>query len=576
MTTTPPAPQITTTLAPGVTTTPVIPDCFVMLRSGYVLDFTLLRPLNVHHFPTIGVDLYVCPTSATATPCGGGACNTNGSSLGNFVQSPTLLDDMVELRYTGGINGASTRIRFMCDMTKGLGSPNFVAINNNQYEFEWATALACADDVEPLECFIATANDSYYLGDLRLYGIGTNYQAYEVSQQVGRANYLYYINVCGPLITDVGQDLGDCRGAAACQLTVDRSHNIDTSSLFYNLGYPINEPTLDSHGNIVLQYTLPMANTGQMCKNSARRATTITFTCDPKTGVGEPVFDHEDTYCHYYFTWRTSFACPQSIHAGNISESQCTPVVSGINKVLNLTTVATTSFSMPLDREDGDVAPAGKYYLNVCQAPSGSHSKCPLGVGACVDFGDMVVSLGQLDTAAFTSSNGDILMTYSNGAPCIDAGLSSPNNDNSARLQTIVKLTCGNGIQKPVLQTVVGCTFHYSWSTPAACIATHPTVGPTPPPGGGGGGGGGSSGSSGGKSGSKGSAIAGGVIGALVAVVVVAAAVYYFRDPGRRYRVLKIFRRNKDPEYLYAPVALNEEEGDDEFAEEKDEELLPI
>ncbi|XP_024912478.1 cation-independent mannose-6-phosphate receptor isoform X2 [Cynoglossus semilaevis] len=375
-------------------------------------------------------------------------------SLGSFQSSPqkTTLGDDIRLVYSDGSFCVDKKTRFQTILTLKCkpgdleSAPILRTVSSDGclYELEWYTPAACVlSKTQGDDCRVEDAQAGFSFDLSPLTKVGGFYN-------LTRANYDYYINVCGPV------KVANCNEkAGACQ--------VEKSS--WNLG-EANSHLSYYDGLIQLSYT-----NGTAYNNLAhtQRSTLISFLCDPQAGVGAPEFQDEDKYT-YNFRWYTSYACPERPHECLVTD----PVTLEQYDLSSLTRSATSSNWPSMDMSDTENQ--RKYYINVCR-PINPVPGCDRHASVCqmkyiteqgvVKETVSVSNMGVSKRAPVIEAHNRLLLEFTDGSICTSEGV-------KLTYTTRIHLVCSRGTVSsgPRFLLYQNCSANFMWETSAACAIT--------------------------------------------------------------------------------------------------------
>ncbi|XP_051816613.1 cation-independent mannose-6-phosphate receptor isoform X1 [Acanthochromis polyacanthus] len=452
--------------------------CYVFDSDGKKHDLTPLIKVNDGYLVDDGddaIDFYIniCRSlnrPDKSCPEGSAAClitNQGSFSMGSPTSQLELVsDDSLRLQYEVSADSPrpeickehtpAVTITFTCPSSRHSGStPKMIAESNCRYEVEWVTEYACHRDyLESHTCKLTSEQHdiSIDLTPLTLSSGDIPYNAHSGNSD-GPESYIYYLNVCGKIPTDVcDSDLL----VSSCQ--VKKSSEASKVAGRYH-----NQTLRYSDGDLTLIYP-----GGSKCSSGFQRMTIINFECNETAsngGRGNPVFAGE-TDCTYYFNWETSFACVKE------KEDLLCRVRDG-NKHYDLSPLSRFPGSGDSDNWEAVDAKSAKsdsrYFLNVCHKviQSGGAAGCPVNASICaVDKNHGAISLGSfLSSPQKTKIGNDIRLVYTDGNFCVGK---------KTRIQTILTLKCkpGDLESAPVLRGISAdqCVYELEWYTAAACV----------------------------------------------------------------------------------------------------------
>ncbi|KAK3097797.1 hypothetical protein FSP39_013248 [Pinctada imbricata] len=396
------------------------------------------RPINL-----------IAGSTCPGGPVGGCQVSTKGSAYNlGYIQSKPVVSGIgaLTLVYTNGDlchkgkptqAHRSTRINFFC--SKEEHSPTFEEETPTcEYIFNWQTPAAC-----PIQRI--TGNNCQVTDPIYNYRFDlSSLRKATADYKVPFGEYVYQINVCGPLVNGIS----DCKGTGACQ-----TKPLDTNFNF-NAGKSTSTLVYDA-GEITLTY-----DSGKPChQNKFNRSTIITFLCDQsKSGKDGPTYINETSDCTYQFEWPTKLACPP------FKVEDCS-VTNSKGEQFDLTSLASTTNNL----EYIDSLAKKKYIFNVCR--SLVHKKkqtCPFNAAACIiDLNDHNATtryhnIGEVNDHQVVYES-RLQLHYVNGEPC---------NGGKEKTSTRIILECDKTAidTRPSGHFMVGqCEHHFVWASRAAC-----------------------------------------------------------------------------------------------------------
>ncbi|XP_058881252.1 cation-independent mannose-6-phosphate receptor [Acipenser ruthenus] len=390
------------------------------------------------------------------------------TSKGNFSvgwpkEALMLVDkDRLKLHYDGGTehkpdfcgeHTPAVTITFTCPSGRQEGNdPRLTAKTNCRYEIEWVTEYACHRDyLESSTCqFTSEQHDiSIDLTPLKLMPLSlTPYHA-ESTTSDGTIDYIYYLNVCGPVKGGGCED--DTGFISSCQVKAHGNSKI--------AGRYQNQTLRYSDGDLTLIYP-----GGSLCSSGFQRMTIINFECNKTAvndGKGVPVFTGE-VDCTYFFNWDTKYACVKEKE-----DLLCRVTDQKKHYDLSpLTRYSDLGNAHNWEALDSSVVERTQFYINVCHRvlQDGGASGCPEDAAVCaVDNTGKHTNLGKFVSTPEKDGN-NIKLVYSDGETC----------GGEAKIQTIITLICkpGDLESAPILKSSSsnGCLYEFEWHTAAACV----------------------------------------------------------------------------------------------------------
>ncbi|XP_036361842.1 cation-independent mannose-6-phosphate receptor isoform X1 [Octopus sinensis] len=369
--------------------------------------------------------------------------NTNKSfNCGKANSNLQFKEGVIFLNYSGGdkCHGGkferNTIINFVCNPSKGIGAPVYLAESKNcTYYFSWHTDLVCE---KQFRCTVIKGGQMFDLSPLVQMSGHHVAEGMAPSEDPGAS---YYINICRPLNPIYGSICPPL--ASVCETHVDENG--------VSLGSVSDVPYIDPNDQAV---TIHYKN-GAPCPNSKQnRSTIIKFRCKVGPSLGHPVLMDAIDSCTYIFNWETNLVCNKSAPD---APKHCV--------YKDTRTLIEYDFSS-LHNSDVNKIPAdpsGNFLLRVCGPVSGLSNNCKKS-GACyVDTNNHEVNYGNASDAVFSIDRNLISLTYQNGDPC--------SSEPGTRASTKILFLCNNtaGLGKPVLFEKTSCQLVFIWKTKFAC-----------------------------------------------------------------------------------------------------------
>lgn len=236
----------------------------------------------------------------------------------------------------------------------------------------------------------------------------------------------------------------------------------DHSHLRWSLGDISTQKMQYADGQLTLTY-----DHGTSCSNGLNRTTVILFKCDYHAGKGEPVFLTE-SYCFYFFSWTTKYACPPSRRTGTACRVES---ASGVRYDLSeLVRMENASNWVALDGESSN---SNKLiFINVCGQlmPRKETSQCDSGSAICMIDKGKVVSLGKYTDPPTLNQDNSIKLVYTQGSECKkDKGKSITRN-------STITFVCQPGdLESPpvlVSHTADDCQYQFMWKSGTEVLFT--------------------------------------------------------------------------------------------------------
>ncbi|KAB5540056.1 hypothetical protein PHYPO_G00096970 [Pangasianodon hypophthalmus] len=368
----------------------------------------------------------------------------------------------------------TSRIIFTCQKDTDLGSPEMMRQVDCMYVFEWPTPLVCPETVSAQGCKLQVSQLQYTFDLSRLSG----------DVQVPASSGTYKLNVCGSVTDKACKKSPVClvSGTSASSFGLSQAMSLNYSReeqaviMQYGGGDPC--PSVTTEGVVCVfpylfmnksysectedgradgrKWCSTTANYDKdhqwgFCSNvTAKRQSTVLFTCDRSVGHGNPQLLSETQACSSTFQWRTNVVCPPK-------KMECKLVSH--HQTYDLRTLS--SLTEPWKFSSTDKSDA--YYMNLCQEIHGGLTDCPEGAAVCRRRSrGKTETLGRVFTQTMGLTDGKILVNYTMGdAVC----------GNSKPAKTIVQLSCGSTVGRPKLlkEDTAACEFWVEWETRAAC-----------------------------------------------------------------------------------------------------------
>eukprot|EP00123_Amoebidium_parasiticum_P017322 comp23800_c0_seq1/m.41372 comp23800_c0_seq1/g.41372 ORF comp23800_c0_seq1/g.41372 comp23800_c0_seq1/m.41372 type:complete len:2646 (-) comp23800_c0_seq1:58-7995(-) len=344
------------------------------------------------------------------------------------------------LTYTGGekcaLNPAYNRsvlIMFTCKPF-ARGSPKFIGRSGEcQYQFEWATARACAqaDVVAGNDCKVTDPATGAIYDLSSLSSLGTLRSQSKIDQGLE-------FRICAPM--EEGKSV--CAGrVGACDIDTKR-----------NMGQPNNTLVL-SGGALTLTY-----DNGDKCGESKHYRTVVSLTCGVKEEAEVTLLRQGEHSCTAMIDVSTSLAC-----GNEKKETECSARDMD-GTVYDLSELAEVGFDWrALDSRENS---AFHYKIGVCRPLLMTPTPCTKGVGVCQVDSTSNGTTGH--NAGFgkggpTAKNGAISLLYEGGDSC---------HDGKFNRSVLLTFTClQDTVGTPVfVSETPECQYQFEWATDAACV----------------------------------------------------------------------------------------------------------
>ncbi|XP_051469304.1 cation-independent mannose-6-phosphate receptor isoform X1 [Apus apus] len=433
------------------------------------------------------------PIKDVNCPPGAAVCmvpvNESPVDIGRVTEPPKLNEAVNEVYITyksttpcqinSKLNYTSL-IVFHCSQGTSLGKPKMIQKLDCIFVFEWETPLVCPDKVKTLGCSV-TDEQLHYTFNLTSLS-GRSFEVFSGSNS-------YRVGVCSRA-ADLPQ--GTCKDGAVCltsesgassfgnvkEMKMDYSHQDETVILQYTGGDRC--PTVTEKGELCVFPFKYKGKTYEKCiteeKNkpwcattenyqgdgkwgfcghaTARRESTIIFTCDENAGVGRPYFLSETLGCAVTFEWKTQVVCPPK-------KMECKFVQKHRTYDLRMLSSLTGSW---IFFHNGN-----SYYVNLCQRVHEGPTGCPERASICRKShnGDVQV-LGLVHTQKLNVTGDTLYISYSSGQEC----------RKNKKVTTIIELKCAKTVGMPMLQRIdeENCAYYITWDTRAACAVKQQEV----------------------------------------------------------------------------------------------------
>ncbi|XP_065487218.1 cation-independent mannose-6-phosphate receptor [Caloenas nicobarica] len=433
------------------------------------------------------------PIKGVNCPPGAAVCmvpvNESPIDIGRVTEPPKLNEAVNEVYITYNsstpcqINNKlnyTSLIIFHCSQGTSLGKPKMIQKLDCSFVFEWETPVVCPDRVKTSGCSVTDEQLHYTFNLTSLSG-----RSFEVFSGANS----YHVGVCSKA-ADLPQ--GKCKDGAVCltsesgassfgnikEMKMDYSHQDETVILQYTGGdrcppvtekgelcvFPFTykgksyeECITEEKNRLWCATTENYQGDGKwgFCSNAtARRESTIIFTCDENAGVGRPYLLSETLGCAVTFEWKTQAVCPPK-------KMDCKFVQKHRTYDLRMLSSLTGSW---IFFHNGN-----SYYVNLCQRVHEGPTGCPERASICrkSNNGDVQV-LGLVHTQKLNVTGDTVYISYSSGQEC----------RKNKKVTTIIELKCAKTVGMPMLQRIdeENCAYYITWDTRAACAVKQQEV----------------------------------------------------------------------------------------------------
>ncbi|XP_056283695.1 cation-independent mannose-6-phosphate receptor [Pseudoliparis swirei] len=444
----------------------------------------ICQPLNPIPGVTCPAGAAVCTDPANGPPVDIGR-TTSGPEINRATGDVSITYNSSTKCAADPAQNYTSTIIFTCQRGLQLGAPKMLRLQECVYLFEWATPLVCSDATH-------TNTSGCQLTDSQLqFTFELSSLSGEV--QVPASSGVYHINVCGSVAESACKNGAVCRvsGSGADQfassygiskaMTMDYKHDEDAVLMQYGGGDPCPPGTHD--GDVcVFPFTLMKksytactkdgrTDGGLWCATtddydrdkkwgfcnaaSAKRQSSILFTCDQSIGRGSPELLSETEGCSATFQWRTSAVCPPM-------KMECKLVSQ--HQTFDLRTLSSLTEAWKFSHR-GD-----SYFINLCQGIHGGLPGCPDGATVCRRTAAGVTqTLGRVYTQKMSYVDKKITVSYSAGEDVCGNGVHA---------RTVLQLSCGATVGRPALISIdeASCEFVIGWETRSACAVMQQEV----------------------------------------------------------------------------------------------------
>lgn len=352
--------------------------------------------------------------------------------IGRTTRGPELnkLTGEVSITYSSSTKCAfdplqnyTSTIVFTCQRGLELGSPQMLRLQGCVYFFEWATPVVCSDATNISGCRL-TDSQLQFTFDL------TNLSK-EV--QVKGNSGTYHIKVCGSVEEPA------CKQSAVCHVS-----GSDKLASSFGISKSMTMDFKHEVQGVLMQY-----GGGDPCPPaSAKRQSSILFTCDHSAGIGSPELLSETAGCAVTFQWRTNAVCtPRKMECKLVSQ----------HKTFDLRALSSLTEPWKFSYK-GD-----SYFINLCQGIRGGLLGCPEDAAICrrTAAGKTEI-LGRVYTQKMEANGGKIFVNYSAGDELCPK---------RQKAKTVIQLSCGSTVGHPKIIRVDegSCEFLIGWETLEAC-----------------------------------------------------------------------------------------------------------
>ncbi|XP_049613817.1 cation-independent mannose-6-phosphate receptor isoform X2 [Syngnathus scovelli] len=431
------------------------------------------QPLNPIPRVTCPPGASVCMDPDNGPPIDIGR-TTNGPQLSAMGDVSITYSSSTQCVSDVAQNYTSTII-FTCQRGVDLGSPRMLRLQGCVYVFEWATPVVCSDATHTSGCKLIDTQLQYTFDLSTLTG--------QVLVPLGSSDN-YLINVCSSVAEPA------CKGATVCRvsgpsklaasfginkaMTMDFKHEEQAVLMQYGGGDPCPPRTHEGEACVFPFTFMKRSYTGcttdgrtdgrKWCattadydkdKNwgfcepaTAKRQSSILFTCDPSAGHGSPQLLSETAGCSATFQWPTSAVCASR-------KMECKLVSQ--HKTFDLR--ALSSLTKPWKfNHNGDT-----YFFNLCQGIHKGPPGCDEDATVCRHSADGTTqTLGRVYTQKMSYKGGKISVNYS---------ASDSSCGNGVAAKTEIRLSCGTTVGHPTIINIdkTSCLFVIGWETRLAC-----------------------------------------------------------------------------------------------------------
>lgn len=191
------------------------------------------------------------------------------------------------------------------------------------------------------------------------------------------------------------------------------------------------------------------------------------FICDYHAGKGHPVFNSE-SYCFYYFDWRTKYACPPSRRTGTRCRVESPSGVRyDLSELVHMENSTSNWIAL-----DGESSSSNKQiYINVCGQVTfrKETQQCDRAAAICMidKSTGKVVSLGRYTDPPTLNQDNSIKLVYTQGSECKKDNLGKSITRNST-----ITFVCQPGdLESPpvlVTHTQDNCDYQFMWKSGTA------------------------------------------------------------------------------------------------------------
>ncbi|XP_024119822.2 cation-independent mannose-6-phosphate receptor [Oryzias melastigma] len=377
----------------------------------------------------------------------------------------------------------SSTIVFSCKRGMDLGSPQMLRQQGCVFLFEWETPLVCPDSTNSSGCQL-TDSQLQFTFDLR---------SLSEDVQVKADSGTYHLHVCGGVTEPACKQSAVClvsgsgsnRSASSFgirkAMSMDYKHEEQGLLMKYGGGdqcppvtpegkacsFPfifLKESYLDCTTNGRTDGRKWCATTPDYDRDqkwgfcgevTAKRESSILFSCDRSAGRGSPKLVAETVGCSSDFHWATSAVCPPM-------KMECKLVIKHQTFDLRSLSSLTEPWKFKYQRHS--------YFINLCQGIHGGVMGCPEDASVCRhSAGGLTQTLGRVYTQKMRYDEGQISIQYTEGDEVCG---------NQVKASALIQLSCGSMVEQPSLIRVdmASCQFVFHWKTRSACAVKQQEV----------------------------------------------------------------------------------------------------